>query len=54
MIFSQNYIGKICFIYMDDILVINNTIEAHLKNLVTIFEQIQKNNLKIEPNEKKT
>ncbi|XP_050315786.1 retrovirus-related Pol polyprotein from transposon 17.6 isoform X1 [Anthonomus grandis grandis] len=44
----KHVIGKICFIYMDDILVFSNTIEEHLKNLEIIFEVLRNHNLKIE------
>lgn len=45
----KDLIGKICFIYMDDILVFSNTIEQHLSNLETIFQVLRIHNLKIEP-----
>ena len=31
-------IGKICFVYLDDIVVFGRTLEEHNKNLVTLLE----------------
>lgn len=41
---------EICFLYMDDIIVIGKSENDHLKNLRTVFEVCRKRNLKINPN----
>lgn len=43
----REYIGKICFVYIDDIIVIGENIEDHLRNIDTIFARLGEANLKV-------
>lgn len=45
----RDHIGKICYVYIDDIIVSGKTLEEHLKNLRTILETLKKANFKIQP-----
>lgn len=45
----REHIGKICYVYIDDIIIFSSTIDEHLKNLRTIFETLRKANFKIQP-----
>lgn len=40
---------KICFVYLDDILVCVNSFEDHLNNLKIVFERLDQANLKLKP-----
>lgn len=42
-------IGERCFVYMDDILVMGETLEEHHRQLREVFGQLRKYNIKIEP-----
>lgn len=42
-------IGKICYVYLDDIIVYGDTEENHLKNLEKVFERLRKVGLKLKP-----
>ncbi|TLY44982.1 MAG: RNA-directed DNA polymerase, partial [Gammaproteobacteria bacterium] len=44
----QNLIGKICLVYLDDIIIFGNTEQEHLKNIETVFEYLKNANLKIQ------
>lgn len=41
-------IGNICFVYLDDIIVIGESLNIHLKNLNTVLERLANFNLKIQ------
>ena len=43
----KEYIGKICYVYIDDIIVFGQDIEDHLKNFETIFERLLLSNLRV-------
>lgn len=43
----REYIGKICYVYIDDIIIFGKTEEEHLKNVETIFNKLEKCNLKV-------
>ena len=43
----REYIGKICYVYIDDIIVIGKDIEDHLRNVDTIFARLDASNLKV-------
>lgn len=40
--------GKICLVYMDDIIVFSTSLQEHICNLKMVFETLQKYNLKIQ------
>jgi len=42
----HEHIGKICFIYIDDIIIFSKDDDSHLKNLDTIFRTLQDANMK--------
>jgi len=39
----------VCLVYLDDILVQSKTFEEHIANLKTVFQRLQKANLKLAP-----
>ena len=41
--------GKICFVYIDDILVCSKTFEEHLQHLEQVFERLRKAGLTLKP-----
>jgi len=41
-------IGNICFVYLDDIIIIGKNLENHIENLNTVLERLSKFNLKIQ------
>ena len=45
----RGLIGKICFAYLDDIIVFGSTLEDHNRNIVTLFERLRKTGLKLQP-----
>lgn len=45
----DDYVGKICLVYLDDILVFGKSFEDHLQNLFTIFKKLRELNLKLKP-----
>ena len=40
---------RICFAYLDDIIVFGSTLEDHNRNIVTLFERLRKTGLKLQP-----
>ena len=42
-------IGKLCFVYLDDILVFGSTLQEHNKNMIDLFDRLQKTGLKLQP-----
>lgn len=44
----REHIGKICYVYIDDVIVFGSTFEEHLKNLNTVLETLKKANLRIQ------
>lgn len=44
----RELLGKICFVYMDDIIVFSSSLQEHISNLQTIFITLEKYNLKIQ------
>jgi hypothetical protein len=48
----HEYIGKICHIYLDDIIIWSDTVEEHVKHVQLIFDALKANGLYC--NEKKT
>lgn len=45
----RGLIGKICFAYLDDIVVFGSTLEEHNRNIVTILERLRVTGLKLQP-----
>lgn len=45
----RGLIGKICFAYLDDIVVFGRTIQEHNQNLVTLFDRLRATGLKLQP-----
>lgn len=45
----RDYIGKICYVYIDDIIIFGKTIEEHLSNLETILHVLRNANFRIQP-----
>lgn len=43
----KEYIGKLCFVYLDDIIIFSTSLEEHLVALNKIFETLRKANLKL-------
>jgi len=41
----REYIGKICYVYIDDIIVFSKDYESHWHNLGAVFEKLKKANL---------
>lgn len=44
----REYIGKICLVYMDDIIVFSTSLQEHMENLSKIFEALRKYNMKVQ------
>ena len=42
-------VGKICFVYLDDIVVFGCTLEGHIKNVFEPFERLRQTGLKVQP-----
>lgn len=40
--------GKICLVYMDDIIIFSTSLQEHLNSLKLVFQRLQDNNLKIQ------
>ena len=45
----RGLVGKQCFVYMDDIVVLGNTIHEHNKNLIDLLQRLKELRLKVEP-----
>lgn len=45
----REFIGKCCFVYMDDIIVFSSSLQEHKKDLMTILRKIGEAQLKIQP-----
>lgn len=41
-------IGKICYVYLDDIIIFGESLEKHLENIKDVFRRLIENNLKIQ------
>lgn len=40
--------GKICLVYMDDIIIFSTSLQEHISNLKSVFKKLRENNLKIQ------
>ena len=52
---AMNYIfgdliGKILYVFLDDIIITSSTFEAHLENLQKVFDRLREVGLKLKPN----
>lgn len=45
----RGLIGRICFVFMDDIIVFGQTLEEHNQNLIEVLDRLRQFNLKLEP-----
>lgn len=45
----HEHIGKICYVYIDDIIIFGETLDEQIKNLKIILETLRKANFKIQP-----
>lgn len=45
----REHIGKICHVYIDDIIIFGKTLEEHIQNIETIFTTLRKANFRIQP-----
>ena len=43
-----DYIGKICFVYLDDIIIFSTSLQEHLDSITKIFDRIRQSNLKVQ------
>lgn len=43
-----DYIGKICYVYLDDIVIVGRNLNEHLKNLALVLKRLSEFNLKIQ------
>src|SRR5436189_3800851 len=46
----REYIGNICLVYLDDIIILGNSLEEHLENIRKIFQTLRQANLKVQIN----
>lgn len=44
----RNHIGKICYVYIDDILIFSRDEKSHMENIRTIFSTLHEANLKVQ------
>ena len=40
--------GKVCLVYMDDIIIFSTSLEEHIKHLKLVFEKLREARLKIQ------
>lgn len=43
----RGFIMKICFVYMDDIVIFSKNFEDHMKHLKIVFDRLKKANLTV-------
>ncbi|QBP37036.1 putative RdRP [Lampyris noctiluca errantivirus 1] len=44
----REYIGKICLVYLDDIIILGTSLQEHSENIRKVFQKLRENNLKIQ------
>ena len=44
----KDLIGKICLVYLDDIIIYSTSLQEHIVNLSLVFERLKNANLKIQ------
>ena len=42
-------IGRICFVYLDDVIIFGHTLEEHNNNLKTFLKRLQQFGIKVQP-----
>jgi hypothetical protein len=47
VVWQQSVIGKICLVYLIDIIIFSRSIEEHISNLKTVFSLLEEANLKL-------
>ncbi len=47
----EGLIGKICFVYVDDIIIFSKDIDEHIRHVQTVVERLKMYKLKIKMNE---
>lgn len=45
----KRLIGKICFVYLGEIVIFGSTLQEHNHNLLTLFERLRQTGLKLQP-----
>lgn len=45
----SDYIGKICYVYLDDIIIFSTSLREHITSIRKIFQRLKEANLKIQP-----
>lgn len=45
----KDHIGKICYVYIDDIIIFGKTFEEHMENLKIVLETLKNANFRIQP-----
>ena len=45
----RGLIGKVCFVYLDDIVIFGSSLKEHNENLVTLAERLRTTGMKLQP-----
>lgn len=45
----EGLVGKICFVYIDDIVIYGNSLQEHINNLNVVLRRLDENKLKVKP-----
>src|SRR5436189_1923200 len=44
----KDLINKICFVYLDDIIILGKSLQEHIQNIKIVFQRIREANLKLQ------